>query len=78
MELYTTLRPWSDQRPTIKVHALQYNMFRKTLTIINNLGFTDAQMADQAQIIAGWKQYVQGGINATGAPKLQAAQTGTR
>lgn len=35
------------------------------LTIIENLGLTDAQKADQAQIIAGLKQYVQGRINET-------------
>lgn len=30
---------------------------------MDNLGHTDAQRADQAQVIAGLKQYIQGRIN---------------
>ena len=48
-----------------QVHALHFCMSRETLTIVENLGLTDAQRADQAQIIAGLKWYVQGRINET-------------
>ena len=48
-----------------QVHALHFCMSRETLTIVENLGLTDAQRADQAQIIAGLKRYVQGRINET-------------
>ena len=40
-------------------------MSRETLTIVENLGLTEAQKADQAQTIAGLKRYVQGRINET-------------
>ena len=44
---------------------LHFCMSRETLTIVENLGLTDAQRADQVQIIAGLKRYVQGRINET-------------
>ena len=49
----------------IKVHALQFCMSRETLTIVDNLGLTKAERADEAQIIAGLKRYVRGRINET-------------
>ena len=52
---YMTLSGLADSANDIKVHALQFCMSRETLTIVENLGLTDAQRADQAQIIAGLK-----------------------
>ena len=60
-----TLSGLADSAADIKVHALRYCMSRETLTIVENLGLTEAQKADQAQIIAGLKRYVQGRINET-------------
>ena len=60
-----TLSGLADSANDIKVHALQFCMSRETLTIVENLGLTDAQRADQTQIIAGLKRYVQGRINET-------------
>jgi hypothetical protein len=48
-----------------QVHALHFCMSRETLTIVENLGLTDDQRADQAQIITGLKRYVQGRVNVT-------------
>ncbi len=62
---YMTLSGLAGSDAAIKVHALQFCMSRETLTIVENLGLTDAQKADQAQIIVGLKQYVQGRINET-------------
>ena len=60
-----TLSGLADSDAAIQVHALQFCMSRETLTIIENRGLTDAQKADQAQIIAALKQHVQGRINVT-------------
>ena len=49
----------------IQVYALHFCMSRETLTIVENLGLTEALRADQAQIIEGLKRYVQGRINVT-------------
>ena len=40
-------------------------MSRETLTIVDNLSLTEFQKADQVQIIAALKQYIQGRINET-------------
>ena len=60
---YMTLSGLAGADAAIKVHALQYCMSRDTLTIVDNLGLTDTQRADQAQIIAALKQYVLGRVN---------------
>ena len=44
----------------IKVHTLKYCMSCETLTIVDNLGLTESQKADEVQIIAALKLYVQG------------------
>ena len=54
---YMTLSGLADSDAAIQVHALQFCMSRETLTIMENLGLTDAQKADQAQIIAGEHSY---------------------
>ena len=60
-----TLSGLAGSDAALKVHALQYCMSRETLTIVDNLGLTESQKADEAQIIAALKQYVQGRINET-------------
>ena len=50
---------------SIEIHGLQYCMSRETLTIVDNVGLTESQKDDEAQIIAALKQYVQGRINET-------------
>ena len=62
---YMTLSGLADSDAAIQVHALQFCMSRETLTVMENLGLTDAQKADQEQIIAALKQHVQGRINVT-------------
>ena len=55
-------KQWNSYRILVgseAVHALHFCMSRETLTIVENLGLTDALRADQAQIIAGLKRYVQ-------------------
>ncbi len=46
-----------------QVQALQLCFSRETLNIVDNLGLTAAQKADQAQIIAALKVYVDGQVN---------------
>ena len=62
---YMTLSGLADSAPAMKVHALRFCLSRETLTLVDNLGLTDAQKADQVQIVASLKRYVQGGINET-------------
>ncbi len=62
---YMTLSGLAGSAHAIQVHALQFCMSRETLTIVENLGLTEDQKADQALIIAALKQYVQGRINET-------------
>ena len=62
---YMTLSGLAGSDAAVKVHALQYCMSRKTLAIVDNLGPTESQKADQVQIIAALKQYVHGRINET-------------
>ena len=62
---YMTLSGLVETDAAIQVHALHFCMSRETLTIVENLGLTEAQRADQAQIIEGLKRYVQGRINVT-------------
>ena len=62
---YMILSGLAGSDAAIKVHALQYCMSRDTLTIVDNLGLTEAQRADQAQIITALKQYVLGRVNET-------------
>ena len=73
-----TLMGLADSAPAMEVHTLQFCLSRETLTIVNNLGLTDIQKADQVHIVATLKRYVQGRINETGTVLFQAMQTGTR
>ncbi len=62
---YMILSGLADSAAPIKVHALHCCLSRDTLTIVDNLGLTEAQRGDQEQIVAALKSYVQGRVNET-------------
>ena len=62
---YMMLSGLADSAASMKVHALHCCLSRDTLTIVDNLGLTDAQRGDEAQIVAALKRYVQGRVNET-------------
>ena len=62
---YRSLSGLCNEPATKQVQALQLCFSRETLSIVENLGLTNAQKKDQAQIIAALKQHVEGGINET-------------
>ena len=62
---YRSLSGLSSEPAAKQVQALQLCFSRETLNIVENLGLTNAQKKDQAQIIAALKQHVEGRINET-------------
>ena len=60
----TDFLAWHQQWRT-QVQALHLCFSRETLNIMGNLGLTDAQKQDQAEIIAALRQHVEGKINET-------------
>lgn len=62
---YRSLSGLSGKPATKQVQALQLCFSRETLNIVENLGLTNAQKKDQAQIIAALKQHVEGRVNET-------------
>ena len=62
---YRSLSGLSGESAARQVQALQLCFSRETLNIVDNLGLTNAQKKDQAQIIAALKLYVDGQINET-------------
>ncbi len=60
---YCSLSGLSTEDAPKQVQALQLCFSRETLNIVDNLGLTVAQKADQAQIIAALKVYVDGQVN---------------
>ena len=60
---YLTLLGLAESSPAMKIHPLQFCLSRETLTIVKNLGLTDAQKADQVQIVTDNFRSVQGRIN---------------
>ena len=62
---YRSISGLGNEPATKQVQALQLCFSRETLNIVDNLGLTNAQKKDQAQIIAALKQHVEGRINET-------------
>ena len=62
---YRTLSALAAEPAVTQVHALNLCMSRDTLNIMDNLGLTNEQKADQAEIIAGLRRHVEGRINET-------------
>ena len=62
---YRTLSALAAEPEVTQVHALNVCMSRDTLNIMDNLGLTNEQKADQAEIIAGLRHHVEGRINET-------------
>ena len=62
---YRSLSGLSGESAAKQVQAFQLCFSRETLNVVENLGLTNAQKKDQAQIIAALKQHVEGRINET-------------
>ena len=62
---YRSLSGLGSESAAKQVQALHLCLSRETLNIVDNLGLTNAQKKDQAQIIAALKLYVDGRINET-------------
>ena len=62
---YRSLSGLSNESATKQVQALRLCFSRDTLNVVDNLGLTEAQQKDQAQVIAALKQHVAGRINET-------------
>ncbi len=62
---YRDLSGLGTESAAKQVQALKLCFSRETLTVVDNLGLTDAQKNDQALIIAAMKQHVEGQINET-------------
>ena len=62
---YRSLSGLGDEPAQTQVQALHLCFSRETLNIMGNLGLTDAQKQDQAEIIAALRQHVEGKINET-------------
>ena len=62
---YRTLSALAAEPAVTQVHALNLCMSRDTLNIMDNLGLTNEQKADQTEIIAGIRCHVKGRINET-------------
>ncbi len=62
---YRELSGLGNESAAKQVQALKLCFSRETLTVVDNLGLTDAQKNDQALIIAAMKQHVEGQINET-------------
>ena len=62
---YRSLSGLSGESAAKQVQALQLCFSRETLNVVENLGLSNAQKKNQAQIIAALKQHVEGRINET-------------
>ena len=62
-EAYFSLSDLDDQTAEKQVQALTLSFSRETLTIVENLGLTDAQHKSTKEIITNIEAYVNGQIN---------------
>ena len=62
---YRSLLGLASESTAKQVQALQLYFSRETLNVVENLGLTNAQRKDRAQIIAALKAYIDGRINET-------------
>ena len=60
---YLNLSGLSKEPPEMQVQALTLCFARETVTIVDNLGLTDAQRSDVAEIVAAIQRYVEGQVN---------------
>ena len=62
---YRSLSGLSGESASKQVQALQLCFSRETIHVVENLGLTNAEKKDQAQIIAALKRHVDGRVNET-------------
>ena len=64
-ESYCSLSGLEREEATEQVKALTLCFSRETLSIVQNLGLTEAQKKDAAAIIAAIQRYIDGHVNET-------------
>jgi len=64
-EVYGSLSGLDQQVAAKQVKALMLCFSRETLAVVQNLGLTEHQMKDPAEIIVALQRYVDGHINET-------------
>ena len=62
-DAYLSLSGLGEQAPAKQVQALTLCLSRETVTIVDNLGLSDAQRSDAGEIVAAIQQYVEGQVN---------------
>ena len=64
-EAYRNLSGLAKIDPAKQVQVLTLCLSRETLAVVHNLGLSDEQMKDVAQIITAMRRYVDGHVNET-------------